>query len=248
MDRTQETLLDALRMGIAHTEEVRLYRSGKFPGLFPARSAGNAQLANQALTDRLIEMVRSETKGKTTTEWVRVTPAGVQYVLDRESPLVALGDLRRLLEMNGKGLPTWLAELRERLSDLSTRFMDEVDAIRKQIEGSATRVEEALKRIERMKPTTPEGAAGALSWAHDAVEYLEQRQRSSLGPRCPLPELFAQLQKRESGLTLHDFHSGLRRLHDRELIRLFPCQADETPSEPEYLLLDGPNMVYFAAK
>ena len=53
---------------------------------------------------------------------------------------------------------------------------------------------------------------------------------------------------REDELTIRDFHTGLRRLHDRGLLRLFPADDNFGPAEPEYALLDGANVFYFAAK
>jgi hypothetical protein len=69
-----------------------------------------------------------------------------------------------------------------------------------------------------------------------------------MGQRCALPELFNHLSSREDDLTIRDFHTGLRRLHDRGLLRLFPADENNGPAEPEYALLDGANVFYFAAK
>src|SRR5260370_8063225 len=86
MDAVHSILLEALKVGAAHDGELRLYRSGKLPGLLPARTAAHADAATQALRDGLIEVGRSETKGKTTTEWVRVPPKGVDLLVNHEYP------------------------------------------------------------------------------------------------------------------------------------------------------------------
>ena len=44
----------------------------------------------------------------------------------------------------------------------------------KRLDALATRVEESLKRADKLGPQLPEGAATALPWAHDAVGYLEK--------------------------------------------------------------------------
>ena len=59
-----------------------------------------------------------------------------------------------------------------------------------------------------------------------------------------LPELFSHLREKEAALTIREFHSGLRMLHDRGLVKLSPA---ESPDQPEYALLDGADMYYFAA-
>src|SRR5262245_15962487 len=246
MDKTTQALLEALRQG-AGAEEIRLYRSGKFAGLFAARNSVNAELATQALRDGLIEPVRSETRGKTTTEFVRVTPKGIDYLVQNESPLKALEDLHAVLQQNEQGLPQWLAGLHSRLDDIGRKLVEEFQTMSRTLASLAGRVVDTLQRAERMGPALPEGAAGVLPWSNEAVHYLEQRQQAAGGERCPLPELFAVLRKKEAGLTIPDFHSGLRRLHDRGVIRLLGYDSPNGPPEPEYALLDGATLYYYAA-
>src|SRR5262249_26176744 len=80
MDKVTPILIEALRQAAAEAGEQRLYKSGKLSGLFPGRAGANAEAAAQALRDGLLEVVRTETKGKTTIEWVRVTPKGVEFL------------------------------------------------------------------------------------------------------------------------------------------------------------------------
>src|SRR4051794_16873462 len=146
MDPTRATLLEALKTGAAHPGELRLYRSGKLPGLLPTRTRANAAVAAEALRDGLIEIARTETRGRTTTEWVRVTPKGVEFILQHESPARALDELRDALKVNGDNLPAWVAELRQELDGLSRRFLGEVERIAGRLEQLSQRVEEVLKR------------------------------------------------------------------------------------------------------
>ena len=247
MDRAKQILIDALRGGV-DCAEVRLYRAGKIPGLFNGKTAVNAELARQAVADGLIEILRAEVKGKAPVEFVRVTPKGVEFVLSADSPIRALEELKATLEINQAGLPAWLADLRTQVDDIGRRFLDEVEGLNQRFDAMAARVSEALRRVEKFGPPVPEGAAGSLPWAHDAIEYLDQRDNSGMGERCALPELFGHLAAREEELTIRDFHTGLRRLHDRGLVRLFPADRDAGPAEPEYALLDGASVYYFAAK
>jgi hypothetical protein len=248
MDKAQEILLEALRHGSGASGELRLYRSGKFPGLLPSRTSLHAEAAAQALRDGLIEIVRTETKGKTVTEWVRVTPKGVQFVLDRESPVRAMDELQALLKLNEQGFPGWVEELRYRIDEVGQRFVEEVETLRQRFDHLVGRVHEALKRADKYGPPPAAGAAGAIPWAHDAVEYLERRQASALGGECTLPELFGHLTHKGTELTLRDFHLGLRRLHDRGAVRLLPHEGPDGPSEPEYALLDGSLVYWYAAR
>src|SRR5712692_5192092 len=96
-DKVTEALVEALKQALAEPGEQRLFKSGKLAGLFPGRSGANADAAARALRDGLLEIARSETKGKTVIEWVRVTPGGVQFLHDHESPLTVLRELREEL-------------------------------------------------------------------------------------------------------------------------------------------------------
>lgn len=246
MDKVKQSLLEAMRQG-ADGNEQRLYRSGKLAGLFGGRSSLNAEIAAQATRDGLIELARTETRGKTVTEWVKVTAKGIEFLVQNESPLKALEELHALLKQSRDGLPAWFAELQGRLNEWNTRLLEEFQATTRKLDRLGQQVVEALQRAERMGPALPEGAAGTLPWSNEAVLYLGQRQQAGIGERCPLPELFGVVRKKEPELTVRDFHSGLRRLHDRGVIRLLPFEGPEGPPEPEYALLDGAEMYYYAA-
>ena len=103
MDKVTTILVAALKQALADPVEQRLYRSGKLSGLFAGRGGANGDAAAQALRDRLLEVVRTETKGKTVIDWVRLTPRGVDFLHDHESPVEALHDLRSYLMIANKG-------------------------------------------------------------------------------------------------------------------------------------------------
>lgn len=247
MDRAKQLLIDALRGG-ADGAETRLYRAGKIPGLFNGKTSANADLARQAVADGLIEIVRAEVKGKSPVEFVRVTAKGVEFVINADSPVRALEELQATLAINRAGLPGWVADLRNQIDAIGQQLVTEVEQIRQRLDAMSLRVNDALRRVEKFGPPVPEGAANALPWAHDAIDYLDRREQTGLGERCALPELFGHLAAREEELTIRDFHTGLRRLHDRGLVRLFPADDELGPAEPEYALLDGANVFYFAAR
>lgn len=246
MDKVKQVLLEALRQG-ADGGEQRLYRSGKLSGLFSGRTSLNAEIAAQAMRDGLIELVRTETRGKTVLEWVKVTGKGIEHLVQTESPLKALEDLHAVLRQTQEGLPAWYADLQEKVNHWNGRLLEEFQGMSRRLEWLGQQVIEALKRAERMGPALPEGAAGTLPWSNEAVTYLGQRREAGVGENCPLPELFNVVHKKEPELTVRDFHSGLRRLHDRGVIRLLPHEGAEGPPEPEYALLDGAAVYYYAA-
>ncbi len=248
MDKVTEILLEAIRQGAGTGEEQRLYRSGKLPGLFSGRTSLNAEIASQAIQDGLFELVHTDTKGKTTTEWVKVTPKATAFLLEQESPLRAIEQLKSLLQIQQDGMPAWLSEMRQKLQSVADQFNDEVAAISQRLDILGQRVADGLKRLDKLGPQLPAGTAAALPWAHDAVGYLEKRQASGLAEKCALSELFSAVKEKENDLTIKDFHVGLRRLHDRGVLRLLPFEGPDGPPEPEFALLDGPAMYYFAAR
>lgn len=241
MDPVHAILLEALRTAAREGGELRLYRSGKLPGLLPARTAAHVQAATQLVRDGLIEIARTETRGKTPVEFVRITPRGIDYLLQHDSPARAMDELRDALAVNTQQLPAWVAELRGELDALSRRMVDEVTRIGQRLDRLATHVETVLARAAAERKTAP------APWTQAALDYLGSRQQVIGQPHCPLPELFAALGSRHFELAIRDFHAGLRRLQDEGLVQLVPHVGDNGPPEPEFALPDGSAVLYYAA-
>jgi hypothetical protein len=248
MDKVTEALLAALKQALAEPAEQRLYKSGKLAGLFPGRSGSSGEAAGQALRDGLLEMVRTETKGKTVIEWVRATPRGVNFLHDHESPVQVLRELRAVLQTNRDGVPAWLSQLRQDLQAFEAQVAAETQKYLQRLDALTRRVEEALLRADAIGPIVPDGAS-SLPWAQDALIYLDRRRNNGAPEGCPLPELFEALRERHADLGLTAFHDGLRRLHDRRALRLLPYTgpAEQLP-QPEHAILDGSDVFYFARR
>jgi hypothetical protein len=247
MDKVTEILLDALKSAMNQPEAQRLFKSGKLPGLFAGKTSVNNEAAQRALREGLLEVVNTELKGKVPIEWVKITPAGIDLLLAHESPARALDELRAALQITQEGVPAWVTEIRRGLAELSERVSSEVEAIGRRLEALSQRAAEAIRRSQAVTPKLPDGAAGGLPWADNLFNYLERRRAGGVAEACPLPELFTQVRAHEPELTLRDFHSGLRRLYDRGVLRLLPFDGPGELPEPEYALLDGPEVIYFAA-
>src|SRR6516225_4269822 len=56
MDKVTQVLLDALKDALAQPGEQRLYRSGKFAGIFAGRTGLNGEAVARALRDGLLEV------------------------------------------------------------------------------------------------------------------------------------------------------------------------------------------------
>jgi hypothetical protein len=237
MDKVTAALIEALKQALREPGEQRLFRSGKLSGVFAGRTTVTAEAAARALREGLLEAVRTEIKGKTAVEWVRVTPAGVGFLHEHESPLHALQELRNELRLTQEGLPAWLAEMRKSLEILGARLTEEAQAIAHRLEALSQRVNEVLERA--VTPQVSEEAARVVPWVGEALGYLDRRRGGGVTAPCPLSELFLAIQGAKGELTLADFHTGLRRLSDRGVLRLLPHDDPSGLPEPEYALLDG---------
>jgi hypothetical protein len=248
-DKLDDILVEALKQALAEPGEQRLFRSGKLAGLFASRTGANGEAAAQALRDGLLEITRTETRGKTTIEWARPTPRGVAFLHDNESPVRVLRELQALLQSNREGVPGWLADVRKSLQELGDRLAEETQRCAQRLDALGQRVEEALRRTNAAAPKLSDGMATAVPWGLDALTYLFRRQAGGAASDCPLPELFKAVNQQHPELTVKDFHDGLRRLHDRGALRLLPFAkpAGELP-EPEFALVDGSSVYYYVTR
>lgn len=248
-DKVRATLLDALRSALAADAEILLFRSGKLHGLFPMRTAVATAAADLARSERLLEVVRREVKGRLVFEWVRIAPAGVEYLYRHESPRAVLGELRDALAVSRTGVPVWLDEVRHELTAIGARLATEVEILTRKLDGLAKRVDDALRRADAAGPGWPEGVEEVVPWSVAALAYLDKRRESGLSGHCPLPELFAAVRRREPGLTLTDYHDGLKTLAAYKALLLLPFDGPAYAlPEPEYALPDGEGFLYYAAR
>jgi hypothetical protein len=249
--KLEQSLVEALRQALAAPGEQRLYKSGKLNGLFPSRSGIHGTAAAEALRDGLLEIVRTETKGKTVIDWVRLTPRGVEFLHDRESPLVALQELRSTLQLNQQAVPAWLTEMRGALQAMDERLAADARKWLERLDALTRRVEETLRRLEQSAPLLPPEIAESHPWAIDALNYLDRRRLAAgngdASP-CSLPELFAALVRQHPDLSVRVYHEGLRRLHERRLIQLQPAASLTNLPQPEYALLEGASVFYHVAR
>jgi hypothetical protein len=247
-DKVTEALVEALRQARAEPTEQPLFRTAKLGGLFTGRGSG-AEAAARALAEGLLEVVRTEARGKTTTEWVRLTPQGVDFLHAHESPLEALRELQALLQTTREGVPGFLADMRQQLAALGTRLSDDIARLLHRLDVLQERVEQALRRADAAGPALPNGIADAVPWALEALAYLDRRRTGGTPADCPLPELFAALRRRRQELSVTSFHDGLRRLAERRAVRLLPFAGPPGAlPEPEFALLDGALVLYYVTR
>jgi hypothetical protein len=179
---------------------------------------------------------------------VQITPRGVEFLHEHESPVHALHELRDTLRANRQALPAWLGEMRSGLQALDDRLTAEAQKWTQRLETLSRRVEETLKRIEATLPLLPADVIEAVPWGIDALNYLDRRRSGGASNDCPLPELFVAVAQQHAALSVTGFHDGLKRLHERRALRLVAANGDGNLPQPEYALLDRGKLLYYAAR
>jgi hypothetical protein len=243
LQRREEFLIAALKTAIAEPKEHRLFQSGKLPGLFPTRTGLSSEAALDAIKRGYFESVRTETKGKFIVEWVRATPRGVECVHKHDSPKAVLHELKTILATSRAGLPGWLVDTRDELDAISAKFEDRAREVIGKLDELSRRLDVALRRVEAQGPDVPAAISQLVPWAVDALEYLDRRTLAGAPNPCPLGELFAALRDKRPGISIPEFHTGLRRLHDNRAGRLIARK--ERAADAEYALLVGQELCSF---
>ncbi len=228
--KAAEFTIDALKTAIEQPGEHRLFRWGKLPGLFAGRVGLSGEAATAAVENGLLEITRTEIRGKLIVEWVKATPKALIYVHDHDSPKAVLRELRGVLGATRSAIPDWMTQARDETAQLAAHFEHRAREMLERLEKLSERVETALRRAEATKPTLGSTMANLVPWGVSCLEYLDRRAESLAGD-CPLPDLFHAMESRFPELTLAAFQNGLCRLHDARAIQLL---AGDDITEPEY--------------
>jgi hypothetical protein len=238
MDTPLEHLITALRAAAAAKEEQPLLRAPKQNGLFTARTGPAGEALQTALRSGLVEITRKETKGKTETEWAKITPRGVQFLAQHESPREVMLQLVEVLKTHSNGLPRWLTDLQGQVQSMNRRLQEFLDQFTAELQQLSFRVQEALKRSEATPMVPPALLETLAPWQLDLLEHLRLFEAATTGP-CPLNVLFPELKSKHPDLGVPAFHEGILGLRDRGIVALVPWTGTLNGlAEPEFALLE----------
>jgi len=246
LEKRDAALLGGLRAALAG-DEHRLYRSGKLDGLFPSKSGPVGEAAALALREGLLEYARTETRGRFEFDWVRLTARGVEYLYEHDSPRAVLSEMRDMLAAARSGIPMWQDEMLKSLERLGSHITDEMARYLTRLDALSKRVEEALRRAE-VSPKLAPSLQAVVPWGADALAYLDRRKAGGSAGACPLPELFGAVRGKHAGLTMRDFHDGLRRLADNRAVSLSPWSGPGSIPQPEYALMADGRLMYHVGR
>jgi hypothetical protein len=232
-DKSQALILDALTRAAAEPGGLPLL--GK-TGLFAA-SAAAKQAAEHTKTEGLVRVVRTEAKGKTSHEICVLTEKGLELLLAQANPRLVLETLVSSLDARARQLEGVLASAR---------------ATQEHLQALKAHAEKVLDKLLEPRPAVAPAAAKNGKHEADLAEpllaYLRERHGGGALDDCPLPELYAHLQKIQPSLTLGQFHDLLRRLHASRALYLHPWTGPlyELP-EPASALLAGHEVAFYAS-
>jgi hypothetical protein len=227
-DRSTQLVLEALQRAASQPGGTPLLGKN---ALFPSTAAGKAA-AQHCLVEKLLQIIRTETRGKTKVEVCQLTSAGLAYLVDQSSPRQVLEGLVQALEARQDQVDALVAVARQAREEL------------KELHASAEKVLDQLKKELVARPAvTPQPKQ-----LQDAIlTHLDMWQAAGALDDFPLPELYDRVN-RAATMTIGQFHDALRTLCEQKRIYLHPWTGPlYSLPHPEYALLIGHQVAYYAS-
>lgn len=252
-DKSTSLVLDALRQAAADPAGVPLHGGRATPGLF-ATTALAKQAAQRCKDEGLLQVVRTEARGKTSQEICALTEKGLAYLLDQVSPKQVLEDFVRALDARQTQVGELVAAAQEWQSNfnvlkaIAEKVLAAVGKRQVLVPGPSDKTGLANGNGHGAHPAPRICLSDEDTWTGAILDKLSQWQASGASEDCPLPELLRQARVTTPALTIGQFHDSLRRLHDQEQIYLHPWTGPmyELP-EPPCALLIGHEVAYYAS-
>lgn len=248
MQRDTELILGAIRKAMAAGGEHLLFKMGKQDGLFASRSGPCADAASFALDREFLVPTRQEGEGKKLCEFVRVSAKGIRFLHERESPARALDEALSELRREKGECAGGVSGLQQKLGDLSGAVLEFAHAWSAKLEALERRIEDAIVRMEQAVPLVSLELQQQVPWSIEVVRYLQWRRVEGEKAQTPLPELFELVRDAHPEINLVGFHEGLRKLLRGRMIRLESASDLTALPRPEFALLEGPQVYYYASR
>ncbi len=239
--------LQALSSALSDPAPKVLHGSSKKPGIFASAALAAKQAAQYCLDQGWLEATgQLEGKGKTRKELYRITPAGVRAVLDNSEPVTLLQESLGFLQRNAGELALLKTKVEQTLGslhnhqDMLSRLLDRL---------KPPDLDSLLRGFSRDSASAPKAPAPPdRDWLKNSLEYLEDYQRRHPYGHCPLPELFHRVAE-PTGLTIGQFHDGLRQLVKQGQVRLHAFTgAAYQLQEEQFALVAGQEIKYYAER
>jgi hypothetical protein len=261
-DKSSEIIISALRRAAIEPAGLPLH-GGRLQSLFSASASGK-KAAQLCKSEGFLQLLRTESRGRSIREICAITEKGLAYLLHQVSPKHVLEDLVRALHSQQAQVGELLATARHWQANLDACKTIIEKVVSKGSEGAwgaangngslrfapAVSNESLNSAVLKSESAVRDSITPSLhesSLLREAIlsDLLKWRESGAAGD-CPLPELFRRIgQKR---LTIGQFHDQLRMLQEQELIYLHPWTGPlpEIP-EPAFALLVGHGIAYYAS-
>jgi len=234
----QKLALQALSQALAGPGSMVLHASKGKPGFFASAAAAAKQAAQYCVDKGWLEPTgKFEATGKSRKELFRITPAGIQETLANSEPVVLLqGILDNFQQFAG----------------LKAKVEEALDSLKKQ-EGLIRTLHDRLrppdfKALLANVGNPPQPTSAPTFPSQNVLNHLADYQRQSPYAHCPLPDLFHKVAE-PAGLSIGQFHDGLRRMVQEKKIRLHPFTgAAYQLQEEQYALVAGQEIKYYAER
>ncbi len=246
-DKPTQLLLDALAAAAADPAGLPLFKAKGEPGLFPATAAGKP-VAQKALADGLLALVPA-TGLRPGRETAGITPRGLDALAAHASPKQVLEDFVRAVERREADVRS-LATETGRLADAFAGLKATLAAILPRVTADRPGVNGRHPQESAGMPATVTAPPrGGVDLVGPILARLSDWAASAAaGQDCPLPDLFRSLSTLADPPTIGTFHDCLRALADAHRVYLHPWTGPlYTLPEPEYALLSGHNVAYYAS-
>ncbi len=236
-DLSQPLIVEALTRAVAIPTGLALYGSKALPGLF-ACSAAARKAAQQCQDQEFLRVVRTETKGRKSTDICAITDKGLAFLLGQVS-------LRPVLEALLQALERGAAEVGKLLS-AAEQTRTSFESLQATAEKALAQLQQRAGQASVAGETTSGNGAGA--WKLAILQHLSGWQQTNALEDCPMPDLLRVARIQSPHLTIGQFHDELRRLSVEGQIYLHPWTGPlyEIP-EPTCALLLGHEISYYAS-
>lgn len=233
--------LAALSRALADPAPKPLLGTKAKPGIFIGGTPAIKGCAQRSIERGWFEATgASEGQGRSKKPLYRITPAGIAYVLEHGPPAELLRDMLTALDGQTR-----------RLERVQTEVGTAADLARAQTRAVSellTRVVPPnLSELLRSAVAAPSSSDSSTNtaWAAKALKYLAEHRRRNPYGRCPLAELF-QKTAAASGLSIGQFHDGVRQLAAQGKIALHPFTgAAYQLQDEQYALVAGQEIKYY---
>jgi len=226
-DKLTQQIVEAVSKAATEPLGLPLFASKSETGLF---AAGAKAAAQKCVADKLIQVVRTETKGKTPREFFAATEAGWEFLSAAVNPKQVLEDFVRVLEAR-QGVADELLSVARQMAESLQGLKDAVSRVLPQV---------TVNRIKA--PSPPANLEAAI--LDDLADWFAG---ANAGEDCPLPELFHGIARSRS-VSLGEFHDCLRKLQAAGSVYLHSWTGPlyELP-DPAVALLIGHGIAYYAS-